>query len=202
MKNIYRVLLIGLILLGIVYAGTESEEKKTEEEEKAWKYEPIDICKFPVYMDVGHFIQLKECHKRKIELKQVDCEEIGKDSDDFPCYKGSDVIEVRANFPAIFSASINKNCDDGDLLQEVNLYWENGVNTIKGCTGGWEKLKLCLEVCNVDYNNMPAPGTIEVGEITIQVKPPDASKDDAPHDPNFETEDDTGDYEDDEKSED
>jgi len=193
MKNTYRVLFIALVVLGIVYADTEPQ-KKTEEEEKAWKYKPIDLCKFPVTMKVGHFVQLKECYKRKIELKQVDCEEIGKDHTSFPCYKGSDVIEVRANFPAIFSATINKNCDDGDLLQEVNLYWANGVNTIKGCTGGWEKLKLCLEVSDVDHNNMPAPGTIEVGEIIIGVRPPD--------DPNYNTEDNTKDQtEDEEKSE-
>ena len=185
MKNSYRVILLGLLVLGILYAGTESKEKTKESQ-----YKPLDLCKFPVYMDVGHFIQLKECNKRKIELKQVDCEDIGKDHRSFPCYKGSDIIEVRANFPAIFNATINKNCDNGDLLQEVNLYWENGVNTIKGCTGGWEKLKLYLEVCNVDYINMPAPGTIEVGEITIGVRPPDDPNYSTPDDSNCDTKDD------------
>ena len=68
MKNTYKLIFIGLIMLGIVYAGTESE-KNTEE--LAWKYKPIDLCKFTVNIDVGHYIQLKDCHKRKIELKQV-----------------------------------------------------------------------------------------------------------------------------------
>ena len=186
MKNTYILILIGLVVLGAVYADTEPKEKT---EEETWKYEPIEICKFPVFMDVGHYVQLKECHKRKIELKQVDCEEIGKDGSNFPCYKGCETIQVKANFPAIFSASIIKNESNDNLLKEVNLYWENGVNTIKGCMSRWEELKLCLEVCDIDLKNMPAPGTIEVGDITIQVKPPDESKDDVPHDPNFENKD-------------
>jgi hypothetical protein len=174
MKNTYRVILIGLAVLGVVYASTGPEKKTREQEKetkKACKYEPLDLCKFPVYLDVGHYIQLKECHKQKIELKQVDCEEIGMDSSNFPCYEGSDIIEVRANFPAIFSASIDKSAGDEDLLKEVNLYWGNGVNTIQGCCG-WEELKLCLEVCDVDLFKTPV-GTVKVGEITIAVKPPD-----------------------------
>jgi hypothetical protein len=193
MKNTYRVILIGLVVLGVVYASagpekkTEEIEKKTEEveektkevEEKtegAWKYHPIDLCKFSVNMDVGHYIQLKECHKRKIELKQVDCEEIGQANDKFPCYKGSDVIQVRANFPAIFNATIDKNSGDEEILEEVNLYWENGVNTIQGCTGDWEELTLCLEAWGVDLWKFKV-GTIKVGEITIGVKPPDDPND-------------------------
>ncbi len=168
MKNTYRVILIGLAVLGVVYASAEPE-KKTKE---AWKYNPIDLCKFTVSMEVGHYIQLKECHKCKIKLVQVDCESIGRDGGDFPCYKGSDVIEVRANFPAIFSASIDKSDGGEDMLKEVNLYWENGVNTIQG-TGDWEELKLCLDAWNVEIWKYATVGTVDVGEITINVKPPD-----------------------------
>ena len=165
---------MGLAVFGVVYASNGLEKKAEEEEKKtkeAWKYEPVDICKFPVSMEVGHFVQLKECHKREIKLVQVDCESIGRDGGDFPCYKGSDVIKVRANFPAIFNASLSKIGGDEDMLKNVNLYWENGVNTIKGCSG-WEELKLCLEVGSVDLHKT-AVGTVEVGEITIGVRPPD-----------------------------
>jgi hypothetical protein len=187
MKNIYRVILIGLVVLGVVYASTGPEKKNKEEEketEEAWKYKPIDICKFPVYMDVGHYVQLKECHKRKIELKQVDCEEISisEANRKFPCYKGSDVISVRANFPAILNASLDKSGGKEDMLKEVNLYWENDVNIIRGCTGDWEELKLCLEVCDAKLYKF-APGTVEVGEITIQVKPIGDIKDESNDNP-------------------
>lgn len=188
MKNTYILILIGLIMLGIVYADTEPKEKT---EEETWKYKPIEICKFPVFMDVGHYVQLKECHKRKIELKQVDCEEIGKDHTSFPCYKGCETIQVKANFPAIFSASIKKNEGDDNLLKEVNLYWVNGINTIQG-TGQWEELKLCLETLNAKiYRHNP--DTIEIGEIIIQVRPPDDPNYNTPDDPNSNPKDETKD---------
>jgi hypothetical protein len=171
--------LIGLAVLGVVYAST-GPEKKTEEiankTEKVIKYNPLDLCKFPVSMDVGHFVHIKDCYKRKIELKQVDCEEISQGYDKFPCYKGSEVIKVKANFPAIFNASLNKNGQGEVMLKEVNLYWENGVNTIQGRIG-WEELTLCLEVCNVASYESSTPDTIEVGEITIGVRPPDETID-------------------------
>jgi hypothetical protein len=170
MKSAYRVILIGLAVLGIVYASTGPEKKSEEIEKKteeAWKYHPIAICKLPVSMEVGHYVQLKACHKRKIELKQVDCPE-GRD---FPCYQGSEVIEVRANFPAIFNATIDKSSGDEEILEEVNLYWENGVNTIQGCIG-WEELTLCLETWGVDLWKFNV-GTVEVGDITIEVRRPD-----------------------------
>jgi hypothetical protein len=119
-----------------------------------------------VSIDVGHYVQIKECHKRKIELKQVDCPE-GRD---FPCYKGSDFIEVRANFPAIFNATIDKSSGEEDMLKDFNLYWENGVNTIQGCTGDWEELTLCLDAWGVDLWKFNV-GTVKVGDITIGVRP-------------------------------
>jgi hypothetical protein len=191
MKNTYRVILIGLVLLGVVYASAEPEKKAEEEKceqieqcstepekktEEAWS-KPVDLCKFPVSMEVGRYVQLKECYKRKIELKQVDCSEISQDNAKFPCYKGSDVIKVRANFPAIFTASISKNEGKEDMLKEVNLYWENGVNSIQGGVG-WEELTLCLEVSGAELYKYAVVGTIEVGEITIEVIPPDDTQSD------------------------
>ena len=168
-------MLIGLAVLGVVYANTEPEEKT-----KGVQYQPVDLCKLPVFMDVGFAVEIKDCNKHKIELKQVTC----KAGDKFPCYEGCDVITVKANFPAIFSASIDKSTSDEDMLKEVNLYWEDGVNTIQG-TGEWEELKLCLEVCNVDIYKFSA-GTVKVGDIQISVRPPNDPKDDT----NDDTEDD------------
>ena len=177
MKNTYRVILMTLVVLGIVYAGTVPEKKneKAEKKNKEGWYKPIVICKFPVSMEVGHYVQLKECHKRKIELKQVTCKSIGRDGGDFPCYKGSDVIEVRANFPAVLSASLDKSVGDKDMLKDYNLYWENGINTIQGA-GVWEELTLCLEAWDVEMWKSP-PETVNVGDITIEVSPPNEPND-------------------------
>jgi hypothetical protein len=165
MKNSYRVILMGLAVLGVVYAST-GPEKKTKE---VW-CEPVDICTFPVFMKVAPYVQLRDAGKIQIKLEQVKC----KSERGFPCYEGCVTIKARANYPAIFSASLNKSGGDVDMLKEMNLYWENGVNTIQGSTGGWEELKLYLESWDVEiWKSGVTAGTVKVGEIMIKVKPPD-----------------------------
>jgi hypothetical protein len=165
MKNAYRVVLIGLAVLGVVYAST-GPEKMT----KDVKYDPIEIGTFPVFMEVGHYVQLSDAGKIQIKLEQVKC----TSGRDFPCYEGCATIKVRANFPTIVSASLNKSGGDVDILKEMNLYWENGVNTIQGGTGDWEELKLYLEARNVEiWKSGGTAGTVKVGEITIKIKPKD-----------------------------
>ncbi|MFB0554151.1 MAG: hypothetical protein ACETWQ_12665 [Phycisphaerae bacterium] len=165
MKNAYRVILIGLAALGVVYAS-KGPEKMT----KDIKYDPVEIGTFPVFMEVGHYIQLKDANKIQIKLEQVKC----TSGRGFPCYEGCVTIKIRANYPAIISASLNKSGVDVDMLKEMNLYWENGVNTIQGSTGGWEELKLCLEAWDVEiWKSGGTAGTVKVGEFTINVKPKD-----------------------------
>ena len=163
MKNSYKIVLICLAVLGVVYA-CKGPEKMT----KDVKSDPVEIVTFPASMEEGHYVQIK----RKSELKQVPCSEIGQAIDKFPCYKDCVTIEVRTNFPAILSASLSKSGGDEDMLKETNLYWENGVNTIQGDTGNWEELKLYLEAWNVElWKSTSTVGTDKLGEITIDVRP-------------------------------
>jgi hypothetical protein len=165
MKNSYRVVLIGLAVLGVVYAS-KGPEKMT----KDVKYDPVEIVTFPVFMKVAPYVQLRDAGKIQIKLEQVKC----KSERGFPCYEGCVTIKIRANYPAILSASLNKSGGDVDMLKEMNLYWENGVNTIQGDTGDWEELKLYLESWDVEiWKSGVTVGTVKVGEITIKVKPPD-----------------------------
>ena len=165
MKNAYRVMLIGLAVLGVVYASTGPEE--TAKAEKI-EYKPLKIGTFPVFMEVGHYIKLCDAGKIQIKLESVKC----PSGRGFPCYEGCATIKVKANFPAILSASLNKSDCDVDMLKDTNLYWENGINTIQGSTDGWEELKLCLEAWDVESSKSTA-GTVKVGDITISVKPID-----------------------------
>jgi hypothetical protein len=136
-----------------------------------WTYKAIDLCKMPVYMDVGHYVQLKECNKRELKLKQVDCESIGKGGGDFPCYTDCEEIQVRANFPAIFGASLSK---IGPILKDTKVYWKDDVNQISGSTGDWEKLTVCMDAWKAEIWKAATPNDKEkVGELTINVKPPD-----------------------------
>jgi hypothetical protein len=105
------------------------------------------------------------------KLVQVDCTDIGRNSGDFPCYSDCEVIEVRANFPAIFGASLAK---IGPILQDTSVYWTDDNNQISGSTGDWEKLTICLDAWNAEIWRAAEPAeNATVGEITINVKPPD-----------------------------
>jgi hypothetical protein len=122
-------------------------------------------------MDVGHYVQLKECHKRELILKQVDCESIGKGGGDFPCYDGCEEIEVRANFPAIFGANIS---NKANIIKEMAAYWKDDDNQISGSTGDWEKLTVCVKSWKNEIWKAAQPNDkMKVADLTITVKPPD-----------------------------
>ncbi len=188
MKNSYRVVLIGLAVLGVVYASKGPENMKKdvkheaiekclksstgpEKKTKDVKYDPVEIVTFPVFMKVAPYVQLRDAGKIQIKLEQVKC----KSERGFPCYEGCVTIKARANYPAIFSASLSKSGGDVDMLKDMNLHWEDGVNTIQGSTNDWEELKLYLESWDVEIWKSTV-GTVKVGEITIKVKPPDETQ--------------------------
>jgi hypothetical protein len=174
-KSIFALAVV-VLMISTVQAGDPAIKKDGD---WPWTYQPIDICVFPVYMDVGHYVQLKECHKRELILEQVSCTDkkedggLDKEEGDFPCYKGCEEIEVRANFPAIFGATLTKT---GNILDQTELYWMDGKNTIDGSLGGeaWEKLTICLDAWRARiWQAGQANAKMKVGEIMINVKPPD-----------------------------
>jgi hypothetical protein len=167
-KKCMIALAVVALMVTVVRAGDPSIKRDGD---WPWTYKAIDLCKMPIYMDVGHYVQLKECHDRKIELKQVNCSDIGKGSDDFPCYSDCETIQVRANFPAIFGASLSK---IGPILTDTSVYWEGDNNQISGSTGDWESLTVCVDAWKAEIWKAASPNDKEhVGDLTINVKPPD-----------------------------
>ena len=175
-KKCIIALAVVALMVTVVKADSPSIKKDGD---WPWTYSKIDICKFNVYMEVGHYVQLKECHDRELVLEQVSCTDskedggLGKGEGDFPCYTGCEDIQVRANFPAIFGASLSKT---GSILKETSLYWKDGDNTIDGSGGGdaWETLTICLDAWQARiWQAGTANSKTKVGEITISVKPPD-----------------------------
>ena len=137
-----------------------------------WTYKAITLCEFPVLMDIGHYVQLKECNKRELRLVQVDCP-AGRD---FPCYSDCEDIEVRANFPAVFGASFGAKTTVGEaILKDTSVYWKDDINQING-GGAWEKLTVCMDAWKVELWKAGAgPGEKQkIGTMTINVKPPDS----------------------------
>ncbi len=165
-KSIFALAVVAL-LVSAVQAADPSIKRDGD---WPWTYKAIDLCKMPVYMDVGHFVQLKECNKRELILKQVDCESIGKGGGDFPCYTGCEEIEIKANFPAIFGAKLSK---IGPILTDTSVYWTDDINQISGGIE-WEKLEVCIDAWKAQIWKAAEPDDkTQVGELTINVKPPD-----------------------------
>lgn len=166
-KKCIIALAVVALMVTVVHADDPSIKKDGD---WPWTYKAIDLCKMDVLMDVGHYVQLKECNKRELVLEQVDCVSIGKDGK-FPCYSGCEEIEVKANFPAIFGGDLSK---IGPILKDTTVYWKDDINQISGSTGDWEKLTVCIDAWEAEIWRATAPDDETlVGELTINVKPPD-----------------------------
>jgi len=125
-----------------------------------WPYEYIyvPVCSVPIFMDVGYFVQLKDCGDYKIKLKQVACDSVnddvafGKDTlKDFPCYLDCEEIKVRANFNAKLSGKVVDEVDwfkDGDT--SVYYLAAPGLvpNVILG-DGAWHTRKVCVKAWDI-----------------------------------------------------
>jgi hypothetical protein len=175
-KKCIIALAVVALLVTVVRADDPSIKKDGD---WPWEYKKLDLCKFDVFMEIGHYVQLKECHKRELVLEQVPCaldkpEGLGKSDGDFPCYTGCEDIQVRANFPAIFGASLTK---VGGILDKTALYWKDDIHTINGSGSGdaWETLTICMDAWKAAiWRAGAANSKTKVGEITINVKPPDS----------------------------
>jgi hypothetical protein len=166
-KSIFALAVVAL-LVSVVQADDPSIKRDGD---WPWTYKAIDLCTMPVYMDVGHYVQLEKCNERKIEMKQVDCTSIGKGSGDFPCYDGCTAFNVRANFPAIFGGDLK---NKANIIKEMSVYWKDDDNQISGSTGGWESLTVCVKAWKTEIWKAATPNSkLKVADLTITVKPPD-----------------------------
>ena len=143
--------------------SNSSDNKKTDL--WPWQYVALDLCEIPVYMEVGMYVQLKECNKREIKLKQVDCGDLGHTNKKWPCYKDCDQVEIRANFDVKVGVS-----KDLDSILKNNWAGFEGGDTITG-SGSWQKLTVCVEAAEVEIWESAPGDKVDVGSITITVKP-------------------------------
>jgi hypothetical protein len=147
------------------YTGPDATIKRDD----SWptEYIALELCDIPVLMDVGMYVQVKECDKRKIVLKQVTCTSIGKGKDDFPCYEGCDSdVEVRANFAAVLSTKLTK--AEGSPIKD----WEASIDDplIPG-DGVYKKVTVCVKAWKTEIWNAGPGDEVKVGTVTLMVKP-------------------------------
>lgn len=169
-KCLIAIAVVALLATTVQAGSTIKFDPQTDPTGWPWtktiEYDPFDICTFNVVLEVGHFVQLKDCGDLEMKLEQVTCEE----SKNFPCYEGCVDIKARANFPAVFGADFTGS--DVDIIDDFDLDWEGDDDQILG-DGSWESLKLCMTAKKVAlWASGTTSGTVKVGSITINVKPP------------------------------
>ena len=171
-------MLIAIAVLAFVAASVQALDYPTDpnappdgkiKKDDSWptEYIAVGLCDIPVLMDVGMYVQIKDCNKRKIILKQVDCGEIGQESKNFPCYKGCDTeVQVRANFAAVLSAKLSKS--EGSPIKD----WKPVIDDplIPG-DGEYKKLDVCVEAWKTEIWKAGPGDKVEVGTLHLMVKP-------------------------------
>jgi hypothetical protein len=133
-----------------------------------YEYKALTVCTIPIKINVGMFVQVKDCKNKKLVLSQVGCTEqvMGKGDGDFPCYYGCVDFDVRANFPAKMGQSLEK---VGDVGREWSCSYEGG-DTVPG-DGDYHNLKVCVKAWKVELWNAPVGDEKDFGKLHITVKP-------------------------------
>jgi len=143
-----------------------------------FEYVYVEMCTMPILMDVGYFVQVHECHKRKIKLVQVTCESIGKEGKHFPCYEDCDTIKVRANFRAQLGGNVTSSVSWFNK-DKTSVYYRDCIgdacvpNIIEG-DGDWHETKVCVRAWEVkiwDAGDDQGDNEATVGTLAVTVKP-------------------------------
>jgi hypothetical protein len=128
-------------------------------------YDALVICNIPVTMDVGMYVQVIDCADKKINMVQVNCDDIGK-SGKYPCYKGCTTFDVVANFEVKLGAVLHKT---SDILKGAEAFYEGG-DVVPG-DGSATEIKLCVKAWEAQLQNHPAQDKVSVANVDITVKP-------------------------------
>jgi hypothetical protein len=136
-----------------------------------FEYQALDLCVIPVKLQVGILVQVKECNKRKILLKQVDCAEIGKGGGDFPCYHDCEEVKIRTNFP--IKLGLNK-VKVGNVIKDWKAYFD-GDDFVDPTGNSWKKVTVCVDAWKMQLLNHDTSGDaddwVHVGDVHLTVKP-------------------------------
>jgi hypothetical protein len=163
-KSLIAIALLAF-LATTVQAGDLAENPWKWDDHWPWTYTALEICQIPVYMDVGYYVYLKECEKKKIVLKQVNCDDIGKTADDFPCYLGCVSFEIRANFEVKLGTNLYK---IGPVIKDWSASYDNDL--VPG-DGAYHTRQLCVTAWKSEIWSASPGDEVLVGEVAITVKP-------------------------------
>ena len=179
--------LIAIALVAFLAATVQADTSQYKGDPWPWpfKWKKVEICSIPVYMEIGWWIEVKDCQDLEIILKQVPCNELHmKDTTDWPCYQGCEDVKIRANFEAELSLDLDKTKKGDDVIHKSKVGWNVPgwpEKLILGPTGGsWEEYEVCVELYDTDLWEIDASsaGVLEkVADLVIEVEPTADSKD-------------------------
>lgn len=156
------------LLATMANAAVQNPYKEDASWPGTWTFTPdkIELCQMKVYMDVGIYVQLKECDKKKIEMKQVDCPS-GKN---FPCYNGCETFDLRANYNVKLQTKLDK---VGPVINKWSAYYDGGDTYLVADNpgGAWKNFKVCVEASESNIWTVQPGDKVEVGKLTILVIP-------------------------------
>lgn len=181
--------IVAIALMGILATVSFAQDAQVNGQFKVdgqWpsQYIAIDICKIPIVMDIGMFIEIIDCNKKKIVLKQVTCPQ----GQSFPCYKGCTDIEVRANFAATIGTKLydTSNGIISDFFGNKNwkAYYKSVTDPNAPTSPTWpipgdgnkHKVSLCVEAWDANIY-AHAPGSddcktaVSIGQVAVTAMP-------------------------------
>jgi hypothetical protein len=144
----------------------EGTDKPTFRWPYSFSYKALTICNIPIKMDIGMYVQVKDCNKKKIVLVQVDCADIEKQTKDYPCYKGCVDFDVRSKFEVKLGTKLHK---VGDVIDKCSDAYE-GTDVVPG-DGSDHNIKLCVTAWKARIYKHQAQDQVDVGNVDITVKP-------------------------------
>ncbi len=163
--------LFAIAVIALLAVTVQAASVKYKGDPYPWpvEWKKVEICRIPVMMEVGFWVEIKNCEDAEILLKQVNCETIGKDpTKDFPCYLGCEDLEIRTNFEAELS---------GDLSHDIDMKHKERFNgeepLILPGDGKWKDVEVCIQAYKVElWDFKYAAGTKDkIGDLKVKIKP-------------------------------
>jgi hypothetical protein len=149
----------------------ESGVKSDGNEKVFWPYEykELDICAMPLLMEIGMYVDVKDCKDRELILHQVDCAEIARAANEFPCYLGCETINVRANFDVKLGTRVVENDTNGDVFNKVEGFYDGG-DVVPG-DGSYHAMKVCVKAWKARLHLASYGEEVNVGTLYVTAKP-------------------------------
>jgi hypothetical protein len=179
-KSIIAIALIGMLATVSFAQSTQAPGQFKVDGMWPCQYVPVEICRIPIVMDIGMFIEIENCAKKKIVLKQVTCP-AGKT---FPCYSGCTEIRVRANFQAQLGLKLYPiaNFVISSFFGNYNwtAYFKDASGTYSSYIidgdGNWHAVEVCVDTWDANIyaakpGNDACKSAVSVGEVAVTAVP-------------------------------